>query len=772
MPDLRAKNRAHSAEYAATGGAILGAAAYGDHKLNQQLGDRPKIIRAAREGKLAPVHAGRLAGKAGVWSARTTALPMLAYGAYGLARPNRKTERMRVGRDVVKPMVGNATLRRQEAKQQERILEKRDFSRADQKRLAAHKKSGRLLSLASGSMGVAALGLRAPSLAGVAVRRSARAAKIPALKKLADTRGRATHASNTLGVLAIGTGSVGSFNYAAQQKLENERDKQFVNPGGIRKSQMSLFDESPYRKVPSGQRIVQYPTGRRWTGKVVGVPNDTHTELLDPKAGRVRVNNKLIVGTVKRAVRKRDDAFLRQYRPNISPSAEQGYKDLKSIRRQHRVLATGEGTVAGLVGALTVGNIRRHGARLPTIAGLAGTGLSVASSAYEARAARGTTRRLNKIKAKGIERASRGELGPDRVGKRDSRRRAAYGAEAIAGAGVLTAASGNRIPEAVNAITERKRMRTVRAFERHDASGMGLDEHGRSVRLSSLSDQKPKKPPVTEFLPDGRPKAPKYDRRPPRVAAAARATERTLAARQRATDPDRRPFPTSRWEHDPKTGKKMTHSPVTGKRLPASTGVLRRAGVIGVGIPLGLGMMWHGARNAVEPRSRVRKLDRRDVDTAVTAGSLGAVAYHAPSFAEYAMRNRVNAKMTAEHKARIDEWKTKHGVHGAQKGDPRWKKAYRDYPKDVPGGRTARIMSRTHVGPGMMAATAVTASAAAATAIAARRRKQGVSKLFLRIPKPNYARRIGAGLTTPRPRRGGTRQYASGVTATFRGTTS
>ena len=44
------------------------------------------------------------------------------------------------------------------------------------------------------------------------------------MKRVTELEPRATRLSNTLGVTAIGTGSAGSFNYAAQQKLERKRE--------------------------------------------------------------------------------------------------------------------------------------------------------------------------------------------------------------------------------------------------------------------------------------------------------------------------------------------------------------------------------------------------------------------------------------------------------------------------------------------------------------------------------------------------------------------
>ena len=731
MPDLRAENRSRSAQYAAAGGAILGGAAYANHRIDRAFGDRPKLVQAVRQKKLSMAHAGRAAGKAGVWAARSTALPLTAYGVYGLVRPKRKTEKLRIGRDVVKPMVGHATLRTQEKAMQERVG-KRDasFARADANRLTAHKKAGRLLSLASGSMGVAALGLRAPSLAGVAVRRSARAKKVPALQRMAGRRGKATQASNTLGVLAIGTGSVGSFNYAAQQKLENARDKAFVNPGGISKSLVApgtwkraidltqaervivrnahlhrpAAPDTAFTPRPHPRRArIRQADGSHRGARVVGYAGDGRWNLLDGESKRIaQVGSK--PGDI--FFTKRDDAFLRAYRQNISPSAEQGYKDLKSIRRQNRIQAGAEGTVGALVGGLTISNVRRHGARLPTIAGLAGTGLSALNSAYHARLARSQTRRIDKIKAKGFDRASRGELGPERVGKRDGQHPVAGGTLAAAGlAGIGTSIGTKQVLDA--AVTRRL-------------------ERAESLHRSSMALA-------------GKPR--QHEKAKKRVIEAAN------------------------------TNRKARVANALSITNPRSQNALRwGAGAVGGSL------LYAGARLAARRPETASKADKRDVDAAAVGSVAGLLGYQGAGMA-VSHRNSRHEKTIAQHPdlKRIErDYRKQVGVPGthyqARKPSQRY---FRNYPKTLPGSRTKRILSRTHGDNAFgIGSTIAAATLGAVGAVAARRkmREETASKALLRIPKVNYARRIGAGLTIRRPRVSGIRRYPSGVTATFRGT--
>ena len=97
------------------------------------------------------------------------------------------------------------------------------LSPSESDRLSAHKKIGRGLALTSGTMGLTALGMRAPSGAKVL---ASRGVKVPG--RLVRAEAAATRHSNTLGIGAIGVGSMGSFNYAAQQKLERKKDEMFA----------------------------------------------------------------------------------------------------------------------------------------------------------------------------------------------------------------------------------------------------------------------------------------------------------------------------------------------------------------------------------------------------------------------------------------------------------------------------------------------------------------------------------------------------------------
>lgn len=348
MTDSRFQRRKNAAANLAVGGAMIGGSAGLDSVLERDLrrSGRPKVVRAARERSLGAVHARRMAGKVGVYGMRSGGIPLAAYGAYNLVKPDRKVKKPSVREDLIRGTARHATL--VEARDK---VAKKDLSRKDRRNLIDRKELGRKLSLASGTMGLTALGLRSPQAAGVVVRRVKGAKRVKPLVALANQSERATRASNTLGVLAIGTGSIGSFNYASQQRLERKQQelasKAWVNPPGV--------------------------------------------------------------------VRK--DKFLRQYSQNISPKAEEGYEHLGSMRDRERGMAAGNAALGVVVGADAVRRVVRRSPKLGAAVMGTWAGMQGAQTLYNAQNARSLQRRMDKIKAKGKERAAAGELGPDRVGK-------------------------------------------------------------------------------------------------------------------------------------------------------------------------------------------------------------------------------------------------------------------------------------------------------------------------------------------------------------------
>jgi hypothetical protein len=117
------------------------------------------------------------------------------------------------GRELVAAGRSRAALARSQAAELAKAL-----TEDEKRRLARHRRIGRATALTGGTLGLGALATRAPGGAKLL------AHKVPALARIAAHEPAATRLSNTLGVTAIGTGSAGSFNYAAQQKLERKRE--------------------------------------------------------------------------------------------------------------------------------------------------------------------------------------------------------------------------------------------------------------------------------------------------------------------------------------------------------------------------------------------------------------------------------------------------------------------------------------------------------------------------------------------------------------------
>lgn len=302
-----------------------------------------------------------------------------------------------------------------------------------------------------------------------------------------------------------------------------------------------------------------------------------------------------------------------------------------------------------------------------------------------------------------------------------------YAAETAAGVGLGVAASSNRIPEAVNAGVRLKRKSDLWHSEQRMKGGMGKTKDGRYIRLDRLSDVKPPKP-ETQFTADGKPFKPKQGKSP-RVEAQNRMGEERTARAQRMNS--QMPFPTDKWKVD-ESGKKIkftTNAKGKKVRTPAALGELRRNTLIGVGIPAGIALTWHGARNWAKESQKgkktkiVKKYTRKDdVDAGVAGGLTGMALYHAPSHAEWALRSKTNSKASPEADKIINDWKNKYDLHREQKGSPKWKKAYRNYPKGAPGWKNARLQSHLYTGKRGMTLTAATGVAGAATGIAINRK--------------------------------------------------
>lgn len=429
------RDRLHAAEATAIGGSMIGASAAANAGLDRMLERRnvkqpgravwheaKRFVRGGTKTAVHPLHVPYVAGKVGTASVRTVGIPLAAYGAFNMISPGDKVARVRVKDDVVKPTVRTATGVAQAKRAKQRLESNRSARKRTQvgkstltdredKQLQRRKQAGRNISLVAGTMGLGALGLRAPELAR-ATGKIPRAAKVPGLGRLARREQGATKASNALGVAAIGTGSVGSFNYASQQKLERKKfaKAQLAFPG---------MPDKPFKALRTGKRVWTTPTGRKEVVTDHG-PGETGLHKitrLHPKTGRESssvTDPKRLGAWVKFG--KRDDAFLRRYRERISPSAEAGYTHLKSGRNKAAGSAALNAALTPVNAASAVSGFRRGGK-----AGVAwGTG-SAALAGYTGRnavrdgkKAQRWNQHMGRIKAAARSRAAAGEYGRDR----------------------------------------------------------------------------------------------------------------------------------------------------------------------------------------------------------------------------------------------------------------------------------------------------------------------------------------------------------------------
>ena len=406
-----AESTRNSLEYVGAGAGLMGASFATDAVVNADRKRRKMDgpIRAAVKGKFTRRHAGQVGAKVAGRAAFAAGAPLAAYGAYTALKPKEPTPRMNVKRDVVKPVASNLALKDLRDQQADRVG-KADLSQVDQKRLVRRKKLGRDLSIVGGTLGLAALGLRAPEAAR-ALTKVPKLNRTP-LKQLATKEPAATKASNTLGIAAIGSGAAGSFNYASQQKLEA---KQF---------QKSLPTEGVIRGIGKV--------------RVLGQHSKDHFMVLDNRDTRRLVNRSRLTFTGGKKKPKtaeqmtlpfgKSDRFLRRYADRISPEAEAGYKYLKRGRNEGAAQAA-VGTAAGGLTAAATGmalrdakrlGLKRPGGRLSAVLAGAGAGLTAWNAHAAVQGGKKAVRwnsKLKRIEATAKEREALGQYGRGRVEK-------------------------------------------------------------------------------------------------------------------------------------------------------------------------------------------------------------------------------------------------------------------------------------------------------------------------------------------------------------------
>jgi hypothetical protein len=137
------------------------------------------------------------------------------------------------------------------------------------------------------------------------------------------------------------------------------------------------------------------------------------------------------------------------------------------------------------------------------------------------------------------------------------------------------------------------------------------------------------------------------------------------------------------------------------KRAAIPVTALGRNKITATSAALAVPLTIAGAHGTVKHPVKKRDLSHRDVNAGAAGGLAAAGAYQGGSYALKPLDRKNEAKIAAkpELKARADKYRKESGLPGgAPAGHPGWKKYFRNYPTDLPGGRMKRVLSHTHTG--------------------------------------------------------------------------
>lgn len=161
-----------------------------------------------------------------------------------------------------------------------------------------------------------------------------------------------------------------------------------------------------------------------------------------------------------------------------------------------------------------------------------------------------------------------------------------------------------------------------------------------------------------------------------------------------------------------------------------NTSMKTRAGVISTGFLVGLPLAWHGTRQLVPQRVKKgfkSKIDNHDVDAGMAGAAAGAGLYQGAMYSTKPYDRKIEARQAKMRLDTKDNPLAAHRkVHGVDpktsRGDTKWLKFYRSYPKELPGWKFKRAMSYLHGGKSQVAITAAAAAAGAGAGMAINRK--------------------------------------------------
>lgn len=156
-------------------------------------------------------------------------------------------------------------------------------------------------------------------------------------------------------------------------------------------------------------------------------------------------------------------------------------------------------------------------------------------------------------------------------------------------------------------------------------------------------------------------------------------------------------------------------------------------------------------------RSSVNKKDyrKRDVDAGMAGALTGGMAYQQGSYALKRLDRKYEAQIKADPvlRRKAQDYRAKSGrPRNAPPGHKSWVPYFRNYPKDLPGGKMKRTLARTHAGKSGVVLTGAAAAATGIGALEASRRlrnRNGKNVSKAQKQKRDYSgAMVGAGGTT------------------------
>lgn len=145
---------------------------------------------------------------------------------------------------------------------------------------------------------------------------------------------------------------------------------------------------------------------------------------------------------------------------------------------------------------------------------------------------------------------------------------------------------------------------------------------------------------------------------------------------------------------------------------------------------------WYGARKLVEKAEKPlrQRLEPRDIDAAVIGGAGAGLGYQGASYGLKVVDRRNERKIKADPvlQDKYNKYAHANKPRNVPSGDRAWVDYFRKYPKDLPGGKMKRVLSRTHAGKsGTAAMLGVSGLGAFGAARTSMKRRENLEKAWI-----------------------------------------